>query len=153
MDALKPTVEAFHKGVRWKDFRGAAAFIVPERRASFVRARELARDERDLTISDFSSEDAAVEPDALSAKVVSNMAWFRLPNTTEQSAVVESLFVWRTSGWMLESQSAGPFPELLPSPSPSPAPQPSEAPQKKAPTVSGPAEAVGDGKPPMGFPD
>lgn len=124
IELLKPTVEAFHKGIRWKDFRASAELIVPERRGSFLKARSKINDDRDLTISDFSQDDATVAPDLQSATVVSKMSWFRLPNNSEQTATVTSVFVWRQSQWMLESQDDGPFAELKPAPESVPAPPP-----------------------------
>lgn len=132
-DALKPTIEAFHKGIRWKDFRASAELIAPERRASFLKGRSRANDDRDLTISDFSQEDAVIDPDLTTARVVSKMAWFRLPNTTEQTATVTSVFVWREGRWLLESQDEGPFPELKPAPERVPAPPPKSPSQPTSP--------------------
>jgi hypothetical protein len=52
----------------------------------------------------------------LVAKVVTKISWYRLPSTTEKTAVVTSVFVWREGAWKLESQDDGPFEDLLPAP-------------------------------------
>ncbi len=117
VEELKPAVEAFHQRARWKDFRAAAELVVPERRDAFVRARAKAKDDRDLFVTDFQLEDAKVTQGegSTTATAVSKLSWYRLPSTTEESATVTSVFVWREGRWLLESQDGGPFPELLPS--------------------------------------
>ena len=113
-EELKPAVEAFHQRVRWKDFRGAAELIVPERRDGFVKGRSKLNDDRDLFITDFQLEDAQVLPDAQLARVVSQMSWYRLPSTSEKNVTLTSVYAWREGHWMLESQDEGPFDELRP---------------------------------------
>lgn len=116
---LKPTVEAFHRHLRWKDFRGATDFMVREKRAEFIKARLDRNDDRDLTVSDYQLEDCTVEADARTAACVSRINWLRLPSVSETSEVVTSVFVWDGRHWRLRSQVNGPFqPELAP---PSPA--------------------------------
>lgn len=116
LETLKPTAEAFHQRVRFKDFRGAGELIVPERRDAFVRARDKANDERDLFFTDYELEEAKVSPDLREAAIVSKLSWYRLPSTTEQRATCTSRFAWRQGRWLLESQEDGPFAELLPAP-------------------------------------
>lgn len=116
---LKPTVEAFHRHLRWKDFRGATDFMVNEKRADFIKARLDRNDDRDLTVSDYQLEDCTVEADATTAACVSRINWIRLPSISETSEVVTSVFVWDGRKWRLKSQQNGPFqPELGPRASP-----------------------------------
>lgn len=114
-EELKPAIEAFHQRARWKDFRGAADLIVPERSRSFVKARSSGDDEKDLFITNYELEDAKVSTDG-TAEVVSRMSWYRLPSNVEKTVTVTSVFVWREGKWWLESQDDGPFPELKPAP-------------------------------------
>lgn len=116
VEALKPAMESFHQALRWKDFRGAADRLVPERRAAFIKARLKHEDERDLFITDYQLEDAQVAGDQMSATVVSKLSWYRLPESAEQTAVVTSVVVWRDSAWLVESLDDGPFTELKPPP-------------------------------------
>jgi hypothetical protein len=117
VEALKPAVEAFHQALRWKDFRGAADRLVPERRAAFLKARLKNEDERDLFVTDFQLEDAQIAPDRKSATVVSKLSWYRLPDSTQRTAVVTSQLVWRDEAWLVDSQDDGPFvSELAPTP-------------------------------------
>lgn len=117
VEGLKPAVEAFHQALRWKDFRAAADRLVPERRAAFVKARLKNDDDRDLFVTDFQLEDAQVSADRKSATVVSKLSWYRLPDSTEKTAVITSQLVWRDDAWLVESQDDGPFlAELAPSP-------------------------------------
>lgn len=118
LEELKPAVEAFYQRVRWKDFRGAGDLIIAEKRDAFVKARSKDHDERDLFITNFELEDAKVAPDTLSASAVATLSWYRLPSTTEETATITNLFVWRDGAWQLESQDEGPFPELRPAPPP-----------------------------------
>lgn len=113
LEELKPAIESFHQRIRWKDFRAAAELVVPERRLEFIRARMANGDDRDFFITDFQLEDAQISKDLLSAEAVSRVSWYRLPSNTEQSAFITSTYVWRDSHWLLESQDAGPFTELL----------------------------------------
>jgi hypothetical protein len=119
VEELKPSIEAFHQKARWKDFRAAADLIVPERRASFIKARLKTDDEKDLFITDYQLEDATVTSEGV-AEVVSKLSWYRLPSSTEKTAPVVSVFVWRQGKWWLESQDDGPFPELKPTVAPAP---------------------------------
>jgi hypothetical protein len=112
LEGLKPTVEKFFERIRWRDYRGAAGFLVPERRAAFEKARAASRDDRDLTITDFELEDAKLSADGLRAFVAARISWMRLPSVTEESALMTSEFVYQGAGWFLASQDAGPFPEL-----------------------------------------
>lgn len=114
VDGLKPVVEAFHQRVRFKDFRGAADLLVPERREAFIQARDDGHDEKDLFFTNYDLEDAKLSPDQRTATAVSKLGWYRLPSTVEQTATLKSTFVWRQGGWMLESQERGPFKELAP---------------------------------------
>jgi hypothetical protein len=113
MDALKPAVETFHQRIRWKDFRGAAELVVPERRGAFERAVRERRDDRDLQINDYELEDARISEDGLSAEVVSRITWTRLPSSSVREEQVTSRFVLRGMTWLLARQENGPFgPEL-----------------------------------------
>ncbi len=115
-ESLKPTIEGFHKAVRWKDYRQASDLLVPELRNVFTKQRLKLNDEQNLTITEYELEDARVASDGMSASVVSRISWFRLPDSTVKSATPTSLFVWREAHWLLESQDEGPFPELKPAP-------------------------------------
>ena len=120
---LKPTVESFHRHLRWKDFRGATDFMVQERRATFIKARLDRNDDRDLTVSDYQLEDCTVSGDQLTAACVSRINWIRLPSVSESSEVVTCTFHWDGHNWRLVSMENGPFqPEMAPAPAPS-APQ------------------------------
>jgi hypothetical protein len=109
IEALKPTIEGFHRALRWKDFRAASDRLVPERRAAFTKARLKNDDDRDLFVTDFQLEDAQVASDRLSATVVSKLTWYRLPSSVEQRAVITTVLVWRDDAWQVESQDDGPF--------------------------------------------
>ncbi len=109
LEGLRAAAETFHQRIRWKDFRGAAELIVPERRASFQAAREAQRDDRDLSITDYQLEDARLSADGSSAVVVSRLNWTRLPSLSEASELVSSEFVLRDGTWLIARQSGGPF--------------------------------------------
>ncbi|MBM4776950.1 MAG: hypothetical protein GQE15_04535 [Archangiaceae bacterium] len=115
VEELKPAIEAFHQRARWKDFRGAADLIVPERRAAFVKERSKGGDEKDLFVTNFELEDAKISSDGV-AEVVSRISWYRLPSNVEKTVTVTNIFVWREGKWWLESQDEGPFPDLKPAP-------------------------------------
>lgn len=121
IEDLKPAVRAIHQSFRWKDFRGAAEMMVAERQESFIKARSKLKDDQDLFITNFELEDAKLSPDLTVARAVTRISWYRLPSTTEKTATVTSIFVWRDGVWQLESQDDGPFEDLLPLPRPAPA--------------------------------
>ena len=114
MEGLRPVVEDFHKRLRWKDFRGVARHIVPERREEFMRRRTELQDERDLSVTDFEILEAVLDPEGMRATVTSRLQWMRLPSASEQSATVTSEFVFREGAWLLERQLEGPFAGELP---------------------------------------
>jgi hypothetical protein len=114
LETLRPVVESFHQRVRWKDYRIAARYIVPERRQDFERARRERQDERDLSITDYEIEEVQVEEEGARAIVTSRIKWMRLPSVSEQSDTVTSEFIYREGRWMLEKQAGGPFDGELP---------------------------------------
>ncbi len=107
-------VESFHQRVRWKDYRIAARYIVPERRKDFERARRELKDERDLSITDYEIEEVQFVEEGQRAIVTSRIHWMRLPSVSEQTATVTSEFIYRDGTWMLERQVGGPFDGELP---------------------------------------
>lgn len=114
VDDLKPAVRAVMQSFRWKDFRGAADLMVPERQEAFIKARTKLKDDNDLFITNFELEDAKLSGDMLIARAVTRISWYRLPSSTEKSATVTNVFVWRNGVWLLESMDDGPFEDLLP---------------------------------------
>ena len=109
VDELKPTIEAFHKCARWKDFQCIANMLVPEKRDAFLKARTTLKDERDLSVTDYELEEAKVSPDRLKAAAISHIRWFRLPSTSEENSTVTSNWIWQEKTWRLDSQDGGPF--------------------------------------------
>ena len=116
VDDLKPAVKAIYQSIRWKDFRGAAELMVLERQEAFLAARKKLNDDKDLYITNFELEDAKISPDLLTAKAVTRISWYRMPSTTELSATVTNIFIWRDGLWQLESLDDGPFEEMKPEP-------------------------------------
>jgi hypothetical protein len=114
LQTLRPAVEDFHERIRWKDYRYAFHFIVPERRQEFDQARRELHDERDLSITNYEIEEIQVSEDAQRATVISRISWMRLPSATERTDTVRSEFVYREGAWLLERQLGGPFDGSLP---------------------------------------
>lgn len=109
VDLLKPTLEAFHRAARWKDFATLGELLVPAKKDAFLEARKDLNDERDLFISDCELEDAKLSGDLLRAAVVSRIAWYRLPSATAHDSKVTSQWLWLQNAWRLDSQEGGPF--------------------------------------------
>ncbi len=114
VEDLKPAVRALMQSFRWKDFRGAADLMVPERQEPFIKERKKLKDDNDLFITNFELEDAKLSGDMLIAKAVTRISWYRLPSSTEKTATVTNVFVWKGGVWLLESMDDGPFEDLLP---------------------------------------
>jgi hypothetical protein len=114
LQTLRPVVEDFHQRIRWKDYRYASRYIVPERRQEFEQARQELQDERDLAITDYEIEEVQLSEDTQRATVVSRISWMRLPSATERTDTVRSEFVYRDGAWLLERQHGGPFDGSLP---------------------------------------
>jgi hypothetical protein len=114
LESLRPTVRSFHERLRWKDFRGAARIIVPERREDFQKARLQHRDERDLSITDYEILEVVISEDAQRATITSRIQWMRLPSASEQTSTVTSEFIFQDGAWLLERQLDGPFDGELP---------------------------------------
>ncbi|WP_370458954.1 hypothetical protein [Aggregicoccus sp. 17bor-14] len=106
-------MEDFHKMVRWGEYRAAARYVVPERRADFERARRELNDARDLSITDYEIDEATLAPDEQHATVVSRIQWMRLPSMSAKTSTVTSQFVYVNGAWLLERQSEGPFADAL----------------------------------------
>ncbi|HZH78273.1 MAG TPA: hypothetical protein VEY88_19750 [Archangium sp.] len=113
-ESLPPVVENFHKRVRWKDYRVAAQYVVPERRKDFERTLRERKDERDLDVTDYEIEGVQFVEEGTRAIVTSRFEWTRLPSVTQQKETVTSEFVYRNGVWMLEKQQGGPFDGDLP---------------------------------------
>ena len=109
VEMLKPTIEAFHQAVRWKDFQAISQMLVPEKREAFMAARKTMKDERDLFISDYEIQDAKLSLDLLKAAAVSHIKWYRLPSVSEEDSTVTSNWIWKDKMWKLDSQNGGPF--------------------------------------------
>jgi hypothetical protein len=110
--ALKPLADHLMERTRWKDFLAIQAMVVPERRETFLKAREDDKDERDLSFSECELEKVELAPDGSHATVTAAVKWVKLPSSVEQSAHVKSeLWDYRGS-WLLARQEGGPFEEL-----------------------------------------
>jgi hypothetical protein len=123
LEELRSAADGFHQRIRWKDFRGAAELVAPERRVAFERARRSQNDDRDLSITDYEIENISLSADASSATVISRLSWTRLPSVSEHSEVVTSEFALREGAWVLCAQDGGPFLAELRKDLPSPASQ------------------------------
>ncbi len=112
----KLAAETVHRRARWKDFRGASAVVVPDRRAQFVAACERRNDERDLEISDYELLDLRLDPSGDRAAVVSHVSWLRLPSLTERIDTVTTEIVREGDVWLVARQDRGPFADELGAP-------------------------------------
>lgn len=114
LENLRPTVEEFHKRVRWKDYRFATRYIVPERRKDFEKSLEDHQDEQDLDVTEFEIESVEMRDENQRAVVTSSIRWTHLPSVSVKKATVTSEFVYRNGTWLLEKQQGGPFDGALP---------------------------------------
>lgn len=112
-EEIRSAADSFHQHVRWKNFRGAAELLVPERRERFEQALRARGDERDLSIFDYELEQERISPDGSSAIVVSRVSWTRLPSVTEKTELVTSELVRRQGAWLVARQQGGPFAQEL----------------------------------------
>jgi hypothetical protein len=112
LEHLRTEAEAFHHRIRWKDFQGASAFLIPSRQREFLQAREQHHDEKNLSISDYQLEEAQVLNDSTQAVLVSRMYWLRLPDLSEKSGLVTTHFVFKNQRWWVTQMEGGPFEEL-----------------------------------------
>jgi hypothetical protein len=117
--SLKSAGDTFLQRLRWRDFRGAAELIIPERRERFDRIISSFADESDLTVSDYQLEDVRLSAtDAGRGFVIARLRWVQMPSVSEKTAVVTSEFVYRGGSWFLGRQDKGPFVEALGEPLP-----------------------------------
>lgn len=116
VETLKPAVDTFFKRVRWRDYRGAAELLVPERRAAFEHARMANHDERDLEITDYELQDLRMTPGGRRATAVVRVSWTRLPSVSVSTETISSEFVFRDGTWWLARQDVGPFAAELSTP-------------------------------------
>jgi hypothetical protein len=118
LEELRTAADLFHQRIRWRDFRGAAEMVAPERRLAFERARKTQHDDRDLSITDYEIENIHLSADSSSATVTSRLSWTHLPSLSEHSELVNSQFALRDGSWFLCAQDGGPFAEELRASSP-----------------------------------
>jgi len=114
LEVLKTTVEDFHQRVRWKDYRFAARYVVPERRKDFDTSLREGKAEQDLDITEYEIEGVEMDDTGARATVTSQFKWTRLPSLTVRQETVTSEFIYREGRWLLEKQSGGPFDGALP---------------------------------------
>jgi hypothetical protein len=108
-EEIRSTADSFHQRIRWRDFRGAAELLIPERRARFEHALKVSGAERDLSISDYELEQERISADGTVATVVSRVSWMRLPSVTEKTELVTSELIRKDGVWLLSRQQGGPF--------------------------------------------
>ena len=108
-EEIRSAADSFHERIRWRDFRGAARLLIPERRERFEQALKARGDERDLSISDYELEQERISADGTVATVVSRISWTRLPSVTEKTELVTSEFIRADGVWLLSRQQGGPF--------------------------------------------
>jgi hypothetical protein len=108
-ETLKHAAEELHQRARWRDWRGVAELVSPERREAFLAARKRGNDERDLTLTDYDILDVRISDTRVRGLVISRIAWIRLPSVTEQHEEVSSRFEFMNGAWFLDSQEGGPF--------------------------------------------
>ena len=106
---LKDSADTFHQRIRWHDFRGANELLVPALRPGFERGLRERHDERDLSITDYDLEDVRMAADGVHGLVSSRVNWVRLPDTSEHTERVSTLFVFQSGVWFVEQQAGGPF--------------------------------------------
>ena len=114
LDLLKPTLDAFHGRMRWKDYGQLPALLVPEKRPAFLKACNARDDEKNLFVTDYQLEDCAMTPeDQTVAICTSKVSWYRLPSASEKTALIATTLKWQGGQWLVDKQSDGPFAEEL----------------------------------------
>jgi hypothetical protein len=114
LDTLKPTLQAFHNGMRWKELRKLSSALLPERRDAFDKASKARDDEKNLFVTDYQLEECKVDlPEGVTATCYSKISWYRLPSSSEKTVSVATTLRWKGNVWLIDKQSDGPFAEEL----------------------------------------
>lgn len=114
LETLKPTLQAFHNGMRWKELRKLSSALLPERREAFEKASRARDDEKNLFVTDYQLEECKVDlPEGVSATCYSKISWYRLPSSSEKTVSVATTLKWKGNVWLIDKQSDGPFAEEL----------------------------------------
>lgn len=128
-ELLKPTLDAFHGRMRWKDYRLLQQQLVPEKRGAFMKASDDRDDTKNLYVTDYQLEECQVtSSDQTIAVCMSKVSWYRLPSASEKTVTVATTLKWQGGQWLIDRQSDGPFADELsmvttaPRPAPAPAP-------------------------------
>ncbi len=133
VELLRPTLDAFHSRMRWKDFAQIPSQLVFEKREAFVTASNKRDDEKNLFVTDYQLEACDVKPDDQTIAIcMSKVSWYRLPSVATKTVVVATTLKWQGGQWLIDRQSDGPFAEELSLSAPAPAPAPAPA-QKSTP--------------------
>src|SRR5438105_4172571 len=105
LELLKPTLEAFHGSMRWKNYLQIPAQLVPEKREGFVKGCNARDDEKNLFVTDYQLEDCTATPeDQTVAICMSKVSWYRLPSTTEKTVMVATTLKWQGGQWLVDRQ-------------------------------------------------
>jgi len=111
-DPLDICVSRYNEGLRWKRLNNASAFVVPERRAAFMR-RYLSREEdlhiESLEVRAVTKIDEAAVP-TFDVTVVAEA--YLMPSTVLQKTVLTERWEQREGSWLLVASE----PELVPEP-------------------------------------
>jgi hypothetical protein len=114
VSALKPTVQAFHESMRWKELRRAADMLMPERRDAFNKACKAREDEKNLFVTEYELEDCKLTPpQGVEAICYSKVTWYRLPSANTKTVSIATTLKWKGNLWFIDKQSDGPFAEEL----------------------------------------
>jgi hypothetical protein len=114
VSTLKPTMETFHEGMKWKELRRLADSLLPERRDAFDKACKARDDEKNLFVTEYELEDCKVkQPEGIEATCYSKVTWYRLPSINAKTVSVATTLRWKSNQWFVDKQSDGPFAEDL----------------------------------------
>ena len=108
-DEAEHQIELYCKALHWKDLDAAAAFVIPEHRSRWRRARDAAHDERDLSIDECEEREIRLAPAGDTAVAYVKVRWVRLPDLVEKSDEAEEHWRYRDGSWLLASETGGPM--------------------------------------------
>jgi hypothetical protein len=109
LDTLKPTLDVFHRRMRWKELRQIPVQLMPDRREAFTKACEARDDEKNLFVTDYQLEECKLLEDQTFAVCTSKVSWYRLPSANEKTVTVSTTLKWTGGVWLVDRQSDGPF--------------------------------------------
>lgn len=99
---LRKCVMLYNDGIRWGQWKQAAAFLPPDKREDFIERKEAQQDTTRVT--EFEIRDVRYDSSNDTATVLVEYAWHRYPSLVVARGRVRQHWAFRANEWLMDSQ-------------------------------------------------